>query len=78
MKRAEWFVTKGKGHWATARVEAKCERRTVMGPCGNPIHPGDVYLLTDLPVYPDSTPEDKRRWIMKKYCFKCADAELPV
>ena len=77
MKRAEWFVLRGKGGWATARKAATCECRTVLGPCLAPIEPGDKYFLTDIPVYPAATPKSKQRWIMKKYCFKCADQELP-
>lgn len=76
MKRAEWFVTRGLGHWAKARKPFLCDFKGRFGPCLNPVAAGEVYLATDLAKYPRAA-NNKYALVCLRYCFHCADGELP-
>lgn len=70
MTRAEFFVLRGRGHWAKCRRKFLCNCAGQFGPCLNPIHPGDVYLATDLP----KTPNDP--YLKLRYCGVCAGQQI--
>lgn len=79
MTRAEFFVLHRRGHWAKCRVEFLCDCDGAFGPCLNPVKPGEMYLATDLPKYPDQ-PGNRNPWrrIKKRYCAHCADQQITV
>jgi hypothetical protein len=75
MKRSEFFVTRGRGHWAKCRKEFRCEFDH--GPrCLYRVKPGDLYLSTDVPLYPDAPANSREGKIQRRYCFTCAEQEL--
>jgi hypothetical protein len=88
MTRAEFFVTRGRGHWAKCRVPFLCEREvyTPCGTveCGKRVEKGDVYLTTDVLRYPDKVEQAQRshtqpeRWMnaRRRYCAACADSRI--
>ncbi len=78
MTRAEWFVVRGRGHWAKCRRAFKCTCTGQFGPCLNPIEPGDLYLATDLAKYPDAQGYDERRFLKHRYCIHCANQQIVV
>ena len=76
MTRAEFFVTRGRGHWAKCRRAFRCNCDGQFGPCLNPISPGDVYLATDLPSHPDAQPGSPRYFMKRRYCAHSAGQQI--
>lgn len=77
MKRAEWFVTRGRGKWTKAMKPFLCDFKGHFGPCLQPVEKGELYLRTDIPKYPGSL-DTAKRFVTFKYCFCCAEQELPA
>lgn len=74
--RAEWFVSRGRGHWAMCRKPFLCDFRGPFGPCLNPVSKGDMYLATDI-VKEDKAGHLNAYGLRKlRYCSHCADQEL--
>lgn len=76
MTRAEFFVLRGRGHWAKCRKEFRCELERNGLRCVYRIRPGEAYLKTDIPMYPQADPKDRDAHIMRRYCACCADQQL--
>lgn len=78
MTRAQWFVTRGRGHWARARTDSQCDCVGRFGPCLGAIAKGAIYLATDLPKFPSAPSGSKKAFIRMRYCAHCADQEIPA
>jgi hypothetical protein len=78
MTRAEFFVTRRRGHWSKARKAFRCEFVSSTGMrCMHTTEPGSMYLTTDVPKYPASRdPVDSK--IMRRYCFHCANGAVTL
>lgn len=77
MTRAEFFVTRGRGNWAKCRKEFRCEFDH-NGRCMYRVRPGEIYLRTDIPMFPMADSKSREAHIMRRYCHHCADQPLQL